>query len=91
MANTVNNAKSILQFEFDLSHHDIVSMMDDPNVLLDPTYNKNGQNFQVIIRKSNGSEILLREMSPTDTLVLRYTRVSADVGNINYTGVDVQA
>ena len=89
MPNTINNTKSIAQFELDLNHPDVVSMMNDSNVNLDPSYNKNAQNFQVIIRKSNGSEILLREMTPTDTLVLRYTRLSADVGNNTYTGIDI--
>lgn len=89
MPNTINNTKTTAQFELDLNHPDVVSMMNDPNVNLDPDYNKTNQSFQVLIRKSNGSEILLREMLPTDILVLRYTRLSADVGNNTYTGVDV--
>lgn len=81
--------RDIRTFEFILAHPDIVDMMNDPDVNLDSGTVSLAQEFEVVIRKENGGEIVVCCMKPTDLLVLRYKRISDSSSDTEFTDVDV--
>lgn len=88
MANKNNQIITNNQYEFDMSHHDIVNMMNDPQVLIEGGNVSEDQIFQIILKKSNGTEILLKTMAQTDTLIFRFKKSNVNGTNISY-GIDV--
>lgn len=76
------------QYEFVLSHTDIVDLMKDAVVGLNPAVD---EQFQIFVRKANGSEISLslRPLYSTDKLVLRYCRATDAELDESFTDVDV--
>jgi len=76
------------QYEFVLSHADILDLMKDSAVGLSPA---DDEQFQIFIRKSNGSEVnlSLRPLYSTDKLVLRYNRATDSEVDESFTDVDV--
>jgi hypothetical protein len=91
MANKNTGTRTETAYEFALTHEDIVSMMNDPQVLLEGGDVSDDQEFQLILKKSNGSEILLRDMKSTDTLIFRYKKVDIEQEPESYSGIDVDA
>lgn len=81
-------ARTTAEHEFVLSYDDIVDMMEDPTVGLDPT---SGQEFYLFIRKPNGSEINLnlRPMYEDDKIVFRFYKVVDTSVDQTFTDVDV--
>ena len=83
--------RNVLGYEFTLSHADIVTMMNDADVLLDGGNVPADQTFRLAIRKENDAEIVLslRDMKPTDKLVFRFNVVVDSQANTEYTVVNV--
>ncbi len=82
------SGRSTEEFELALSHTDILDLMRDSAVGLNPA---NDEQFYIFIRKQNGSEInlSLRPIYPTDKLVLRYYRATDTEVDQTYTDVDI--
>jgi len=80
--------RTTTEYDFVLSYDDIVDMMEDPTVGLDPEAN---QEFHLFIRKSNESEInlSLRPMYEDDKIVFRFYKVVDTVVDDEFTDVDV--
>lgn len=78
-------------FEFALSHADIVAMMNDAQVQLQSGHVSSTQTFQIAIRKQNDSEIVLslREMQPTDKLVFRFKQILDTSTDTEYASIDI--
>ena len=66
--------KSLATFELQLSHADIIDMMNDPQVLLDGGSVSASQILEIVSRRLNGSEVVLSKFDTTDTLVMRFSR-----------------
>ena len=77
------------RFEFTLSHSDIRDMMNDSNVLLDGGNVLSSQDFQMVLRKSNGVEIGLRTINDTDKIVFRFKKTVETKDDTQYTDVDI--
>lgn len=75
MANKNTITRTETTYEFEISHEDIVGMMNDPQVLVEGGNVLDDQEFTLFLKKSNGGEILLKDMNENDTLVIRYTKV----------------
>lgn len=78
-------------FQLVLTHSDIVNLMNDADVLLDGGHVLTTQQFTVILRKANGSEIQLREMEETDSVVFSYTKVTDTDSTASYSDIDIIA
>jgi hypothetical protein len=89
MAEKREGGVNFQDFEFTLSHSDIRDMMNDSNVLLDGGNVLSSQNFQMIIRKTNGVEIGLRTIKDTDKIVFRFKKTTETKTDTQYTDVDI--
>lgn len=76
-------------FQFYLSHDDIVNMMNDSDVQLDGGNVSQNQIFEVWIEKSTGSKIYLRDMQPSDKILIQYVRITDSDSTSQYSQVDV--
>lgn len=76
-------------FDLALTHEDLVDMMNDPQVMIDGGEVSENQTFQIVLRKSSGTETILKEMSPTDTLVVRFTKVTISSDDTEFNDVDI--
>lgn len=90
MANKKERTKTEERFEFELDHADVVGMMNDPDVLIDDGDVASDQVFQVILKKSNGGEIILKDMTSTDTLVFRFTKITIVDNTTEFGGIDIE-
>ena len=81
--------KSLTTFELQLSHSDIVDMMNDPEVLLDGGNVSGNQIFEIVSRRVNGAEIVLSKFTTTDTLVMRFSRCVVNEDVTPFNDVDV--
>lgn len=90
MASSNNQTRTETTYEFAVTHADFVAMMNDPNVLLQGGHVSPTQEFTLYLRKSSGSEIILKDMDPTDTLVVRFGVVSVLNSQQGFGSVDVQ-
>lgn len=74
--------------ELVLTHADIVDLMKDPAVGLNPA---DDETFQLFIRKANDADINLnlRPLYDTDKIVFRYSRVSLVETDDTFTDVDI--
>ena len=90
MAIKVKNDNLVSTYDLRLPHPDIVDMMNDPHVLIEGGNVANNQVFEIIVRKSNGTEVSFNKtVNPTDTLIIRYKKVIiTEVAN-NLGDVDV--
>lgn len=77
-------------FEFALEHTDIVNMMNDEDVDIDNGNVEEDQVFEIMLEKSNGSQIYLRDLSPTDKVVFRFVRVTDTDDSGDFDTVDVE-
>lgn len=77
--------------ELTLAHADVVNMCNDPTVMLDGGTVSESQEFMVLFRKSNGSEMLLsqRNFKPGDKLVFRFTKYYPIGGDTTFADVEV--
>lgn len=89
MVSKVENTRQEETFDFVLDHADIVDMMNDPQVLLDDGTVDDAQTFEVLLRKSNGAEVKLKDMEETDALIFRFKKVTIDNQETDLNGVDV--
>lgn len=89
MASKKETSRTEETFEFTLAHEDVVDMMNDPDVLIDSGDVDEEQEFQILLRRSNGSEILLRDMTSTDELVFRFRRVTIETDSADFDDTDV--
>lgn len=77
------------QFDLALTHTDFVSLMNDPQAnVYDGTVDEN-QEFEILIRKSNGSEIMLKTLSVNDTLLVRFTKVEVTNVDAEFNNIDI--
>lgn len=89
MASTNERTRTEKKFEFNIEHADLVDMMNDPEVLLNGGNVSEDQTFTLFLRKSNGSEIILKDMGPTDTLVVKFNVVTVENEGDTLGGIDV--
>lgn len=90
MAGKTTTTRQEKTFDLVLDHADLVDMMNDPEVLLDGGTVSEDQSFQLVLRKSSGAESILKDMSATDTLVVRFKKVTITTVTGDLDGVDVQ-
>lgn len=91
MANKKEYSRTEERFDLEISHPDIVSMMNDDDVLLNGGEVDTDQAFQVILRKENGTEIVLKEMTGADTLVFRFTKVTIAEDTTELGVIDIES
>ena len=73
---THEGGRETQKFEFNLSHQDIVDLMNDPDVNLDGGKVLDEQIFQVLRRKRAGAEVDLYTLfEENDKIVLRFKKV----------------
>lgn len=89
MATSNERVRTETTYEFDLEHADIVGMMNDPQVLLEGGNVDGEQVFQLVLRKETGGEIVLKDLNPTDTLVIRYSKVVTEDNETVLGSIDV--
>lgn len=89
MATTNERTRTEKKFEFEITHSDVVEMMNDPEVLLNGGDVSAEQVFSLVLRKNNGSEILLRDMKPEDTLIFKFNIVTVENDSENLGGIDI--
>lgn len=82
------SGRSVAQYDLVLSHADIIDMMEDPQVGLNPEAD---QQIYLFIRKANGAEInlALRPIYDDDKLVFRFFKVTDTSADEVYTDVDI--
>jgi hypothetical protein len=90
MANKTTNTRTEERFDFTIDHADVVSMMNDTEVLIDDGNVTDDQAFQIVFKKANGTEVILKEMTATDTLVFRFTKVTVVDDSTDLGGIDIQ-
>lgn len=89
MASKVEVNRTEDTYELQLQHADIRDMMNDPNVLI---YNGNvsaNQVFSIVLKKSGGQELILKDMKPNETLILRFKKVTITSETDPFTDIDV--
>jgi hypothetical protein len=91
MAGTSEKVRTETTYVFEMTHSDFLGMMNDPQVLLEGGNVDGDQEFQMVLKKSSGAETLLKVLTPTDTLVLRYTKVATEETNTTVGDIDVEA
>jgi hypothetical protein len=88
---SIKNQSQKLQesFQFYLTHHDVVNMMNDPDVNLDNGNVDVNQVFEVWLQQANGSKIYLRDMNPSDTVMFQFVVISNTDSTASYSQIDV--
>lgn len=76
-------------FELVLSHQDVVDLMNDPDVLIDNGTVNAAQEFEVVVRRSSGSETIVCCFKDTDDLVVRFRKTSTTTEDTNFTDADI--
>lgn len=89
MASANERTRTEQKFEFTITHEDVVAMMNDPEVLLNGGDVSEDQVFSMALRKSNGTEILLRDLRPDDTLVFRFGVVTVTNEGDDFTDINI--
>jgi|694.fasta_scaffold55069_4 hypothetical protein len=89
MASKVQNTRTQNTYELRLHHADIRDMMNDPDVLIYDGNVSATQPFDVVIKRANGQELILRQMNSTDTLILRFKKVTITGATDTFTDIDV--
>lgn len=74
-------------YELALTYDNVLSMVNDPDNDLGAA---NDQVFQLVLRKANGSESVLKEMTPTDTLVFRFNIITNTQVDTPFNDVDIE-
>ena len=75
--------------ELKISHSDIVSMMNDDDVLLCGGSVDTSQSMEVFILRSNGSELSIEKFDSTDNIVFRFKTITTEGGETALNGIDV--
>lgn len=89
MAFKVQKDNTVATFDLRLAHSDLVDMMNDPQVAIDNGNVSANQQFEIVLISPNGKETIAQKtMEPTDTLVIRFKKVtisevSDDLGDID--------
>jgi hypothetical protein len=83
--------KSRLEETFDLvlAHSDFVDMMNDPQVVIDEGTVGENQEFTLILKKSNGTEVILKELKSSDSLIVRFKKVTSANIEESFNDVDI--
>ena len=83
--------KSRLEETFDLVlvHSDFVDMMNDPQVVIDEGTVGDAQEFTLILKKSNGTEVTLKNLTPTESLIVRFKKVTSANIEETFDNVDI--
>ena len=89
MASTNERTRTEQKFEFTITHEDVVAMMNDPEVLLNGGDVSEDQVFSMVLRKPNGTEILLRDLRPDDTLAFKFGVVTITNEGDDFTDINV--
>lgn len=89
MANTNTKQRSEATYEFQITQTDIVGMMNDPQVALEGGHVDSNQTLQLVLKKPNGSEIVLKDMQQSDILVFRYSKIVETSTTNNLGAIDV--
>lgn len=89
MASKVQVNRTENTYELRLEHADIRDMMNDPDVLIYDGNVAETQGFSVVLKRSNGQELILKEMKSTDTLILRFKKVIITTETDPFTDIDV--
>ena len=92
MAFKVQKDNIVATFDLRLSHQDLVDMMNDPQVAIDNGNVSINQNFDIVLLSPNGKETMVqRTMEPSDTLVIRFKKITNTETSDELGGVDVLA
>ncbi len=89
LASKKENQKSESIFDLEFDHSDIVAMMNDPQVLLNGGTVSSSQVFQIVLKRANGAESVLKDMNTTDTIIFRFTTTDQDITTVDFTAIDI--
>lgn len=76
-------------FDLTFTHADMVDLMNDEQVQIYDGEVPDDQEFDLLLRRSNGSEVLLKEMRPTDTLIVRFKKVTITQVDAEFNDIDI--
>lgn len=89
MASKVEVNRTENTYDLRLEHADVRAMMNDPNVLIQNGTVSATQAFTLILRKSNGQETIIKDMTSTDTLIFRFKDVTISTVEDPFDSIDV--
>jgi hypothetical protein len=89
MASKVQVNRTENTYELRLQHADIRDMMNDPNVLIENGDVSETQEFTIVLMRSSGQELILKTMGPTDTLILRFKKITITTETDPFDDIDV--
>lgn len=89
MVSKKENLKTDQTFDMIFTHADLVDMMNDPELFIDEGNVADDQLFSIVVRKENGSEIILKEMLLTDKLIVRFTKVTTATTTSTNRDIDI--
>jgi hypothetical protein len=72
-----------------LVHSDFVDMMNDPQVVIDEGTVGDAQEFTLILKKSNGTEVTLKNLTPSESLIVRFKKVTSANIEETFDNVDI--
>lgn len=81
--------KSETTYQIELSHADIRQIMNDADVELDDGDVQSSQNFELVLKKSSGAEVILKDMTSTDTLIVRFKKVTTNTSTGSFSTINV--
>lgn len=76
-------------FDLCFTHADMVDLMNDEQVQIYDGDVSPTQEFQLLLRKSSGAEQILKDMTPTDTLVVRFKKVTITQVDAEFNDIDI--
>jgi hypothetical protein len=89
MVSKKENAVTDKTFDLIFTHADLVDMMNDPQLLVDEGNVADDQLFSIVVRKENGSEVILKEMLLTDKLIVRFSKKTTATNSSTNREIDV--
>jgi hypothetical protein len=77
-------------FDLVFQHADFVNMMNDSDVTIDASGDvPDDQEFQILFRKGNGPEVVLKDMNADDILTIRFKKVAVTTDEVGFDNIDV--
>lgn len=76
-------------FDLTFTHADMVDLMNDEQVQIYDGDVSPTQEFTLLLRKASGAEQILKDMTPTDTLVVRFKKVTITQVDAEFNDIDI--
>lgn len=89
MGNKRTTERKEQTFDLALTHADLVDLMNDPQALVYDGNVEDDQEFEIVLRKSSGAEVILKTMGENDTLVIRFRKVTITQVDAEFNDIDI--